>query len=140
MRRSLSDVTNGSGSKRNALTTDAQPAAPFDYMAQNVLVSVTDLFRIGFAARAKGDQAGGELSAREAVGVTNFLIKLIQSATYPTEIEDLDAPARALTLARRCWRSPQALSVTAATISAIARSACSFGTRLEPTTRWPPPP
>ena len=81
MRRFLSDVTNGSGSKRNALTTDAQPAAPFDYMAQNVLVSVTDLFRIGFAARAKGDQAGGELSAREAVGVTNFLIKLIQSAT-----------------------------------------------------------
>jgi hypothetical protein len=140
VRRSLSDVTNGSGSKRNALTTDAQPATPFDYMAQNVLVSVPDLFRIGFAARAKSDHARGELSACEAVGVTNFFIKFVQPATHPTKIDELDVQARARRLAGCSWRSPQALSVTAATISAIARSACSFGTRLEPTTRWPPPP
>ena len=46
---------------------DAQPAATFEHVADNVFVGVDDLLWVQVFGRTKGDQTAGELFFLEAV-------------------------------------------------------------------------
>ena len=74
MRRPFRNVADSSRSQRDAFAVDAQPAAAFDDMANDVFVVVVDLFSVRALVWAESDQAAGELLFFEAVGVADFVI------------------------------------------------------------------
>src|SRR5262245_52303793 len=119
----LWDVTDRSGAKRNTATINAKPAATFEYLTDDVLIVVVDLLRVRVFLWTKGDEPGGKSLFLEAVLVTNFFVQFGKPLESGSKVDDFHS-----------------FSVTAATISLIACSALSLGTRQEPTTRWPPPP
>ena len=55
MRCPFRNVADRSRTKRNPSTVDAQATAPFDDVADDILIGVVDLFRIGILCRAEGD-------------------------------------------------------------------------------------
>ena len=72
---SFRDVADDSGAQLNPAAIDAQPAATFEYMADNVFVGVNDLFGVQAFVRTEGDQTAGESLFLEAASVANLIVE-----------------------------------------------------------------
>jgi hypothetical protein len=57
-------------------------------VADDVFVSVVDLFWIGFFRRSEGDQAAGELLFSEAIGVADLVIEFFKTSQRLTDPDE----------------------------------------------------
>ena len=53
MRRAFRDMADDSRTERQPFSANAQPAAAFDHLADDVFISVLDLFRIAILVAAE---------------------------------------------------------------------------------------
>src|SRR5689334_6075475 len=128
------DMTDGSGPKSDPSAVHAQSTVAAQHVTHDVLIRVTDLFGIQSFSRRECDETRAEVLFFETGLVADLLVDPVERFERGGELNAFHQP-----IGRR--RGPASyLSVTAATISRIAFSACAFGTRQEPTTLWPPPP
>ena len=72
---SFRDVADDSGAQLNPAAIDAQPAATFEYVADNVFVGVNDLLGVQAFVRTEGDQTAGELFFLEATSIADLVIE-----------------------------------------------------------------
>jgi hypothetical protein len=148
MRSAFRNVADNSRTERHALPGETQPASTLNDVADDVFISVFDLFWIGIFIPAKCDQASGELLFTEAIGVADLVVQFLETLECLANcynFHQLFAVHITASGGMRCSRTGDHIgsplqtpvgydSVTAVRIAAMADSALSLGTLLEPTT------
>ena len=88
MGRSSRDVADHSGAQLNAALVDAQPAAAFENVTDDVLVVMINLLAVGVSIEAKGDETAGELLPLNAALMTDLGIEVGELFERVPEIDD----------------------------------------------------